>query len=44
MCQQKTTDMAKGQEGYFNLQTGNTTNHNSISTDDMDRQSVHEHS
>jgi hypothetical protein len=33
----KTTNLAKG---YFYLQTENTTDSNSISTDDMDRQSV----
>jgi hypothetical protein len=33
----KTTDLAKGQRGYFNLQAENSTDFNSISTDDMDR-------
>jgi hypothetical protein len=36
----KTTSLAKGQRGYFNLQAENTTDLNSISTDDMDRQSI----
>jgi hypothetical protein len=36
----KTADLAKGQEGYFNLPTESTTNFNSISTNDMVRQSV----
>jgi hypothetical protein len=30
----KTTDFAKGQGGYFNLQAKNTTDFNSISIDD----------
>jgi hypothetical protein len=34
------TNLAKGQYGYFNLQAENTTDFNSISTDDMDCQSV----
>jgi hypothetical protein len=36
----KTTDLAKGQGGYFNLQAENTSDFNSISTVDMDLQSV----
>jgi hypothetical protein len=36
----KTTHLANGQEGYLNLQAENTTDFNSISTDDMNRQSV----
>jgi hypothetical protein len=36
----KTTDLAKGQVGYFNLLAENTSDFNSISTDDMDLQSV----
>jgi hypothetical protein len=35
----KTTDLAKGQGGYFNVQAENT-NFISISSDDIDRQSV----
>jgi hypothetical protein len=35
----KTTNLAKGQGGYFNTQAENTTDFNSIFTDDMDRQS-----
>jgi hypothetical protein len=34
----KTTNLAKCQWGYFNLQAENTTNLNSILADDMDRQ------
>jgi hypothetical protein len=36
----KTTDLAKGQGEYFNLQAENTTNFNSFSTAGMDCQSV----
>jgi hypothetical protein len=36
----KTTDLGKSQRRYFNLQTKNTSDFNSISTNDMDRQSV----
>jgi hypothetical protein len=40
----KSDNLAKGQEGYLNLQVENTINFNSILTDDMDRQSVHNES
>jgi hypothetical protein len=36
----KTTHLAKGKGGYLNIQAENTTDFSSISTDDMDRQSV----
>jgi hypothetical protein len=36
----KTTDLAKGQKEYFNIQAENTTDVNSISANDMKRQSV----
>jgi hypothetical protein len=36
----KITDLPKGQVGYFNLPAQKTNNFNSISTDDMDLQSV----
>jgi hypothetical protein len=36
----KTANLAKGQGEYLNLQAKNTTDLNSISTDDMDCQSV----
>jgi hypothetical protein len=36
----KTTILDNGQEGYFSLQTENTTDVNSISTDDMNCQYV----
>jgi hypothetical protein len=36
----KTTDFTKGQGEYCDIQAENTTDFNSISTDDMDLQSV----
>jgi hypothetical protein len=38
--QTKTTDLGKGQGGHLNLQEENTTNFNSISTDNKYCQSV----
>jgi hypothetical protein len=36
----KVTDFAKGQEEHFDLEADNTTDFNSISTNDIDGQSV----
>jgi hypothetical protein len=36
----QTTDLSKGQGRYFNVLAENTTDFNSISTNDIDRQSV----